>query len=181
MFNKSEKGFALDGTKMIIIAAAVVGLIVWYVFSNFVESSRVRDAERVMSAAAEAQSRHMMNRGRYTLSWVTLNALPLAPYVKQKGEYVSEDGTVFMNKGGGMTNPNNGFKMYFDEAYNGKVFIVAERVNSRYHYTLVRPLGEITVYCLPSSNPLDEKFCMEYMHVNNVADLPEDPRPSWDD
>ena len=77
MFNKSEKGFTLDGTKIVIIAVAVVGFIVWYVFGNFVESSRVTDAERVISAAAEAQSRHMMNRGRYTLSWVTLNALPV--------------------------------------------------------------------------------------------------------
>ena len=175
MFDKEEKGF--HGGTLFALVAVVLAVAVWYVFSNFVESSRAKDAERIISAAIEAQNRYMMNRGRYTTSWVLLNALPLAPYIKQKGEYVSEDGTIFMNKGGGMASPNNGFKIYFDDSYDG-FFIVAERVNSGYHYTLIRPLNEVITYCIPSQNSLDEKFCMKYMNVSQKSDLPADPRLS---
>ena len=175
MFSREEKGFTMNKTMLFMLALVVVGAIVVYVFSNFVESSRLKDAERIISAAVEAQDKYMMSRGRYTTSWVSLNALPLAPYMKLKGDYVSEDGTIFMNKGGGMVNPNNGFKIYFDEIYDD-FYLVAERVNGNYHYTLVRPLGKGTTYCIPSKNSMDEKFCMKYMNVGQVSQLPADPR-----
>lgn len=180
MFKKTEKGLAFNGILVIVFILVAIGFIVWYVFGNFIESSRVKDAERVIAVAVDAQDQYMMSRGRYTQNWTALNAAPLAPYMKQKGEYVSTDGTIFMNKGGGMTTPNDGFKMYFDYV-DGQLFVVAERVGGQYHYTLVRPVLKGTTYCVPSANPLDGKFCMGYMNVKDISSIPADPRPSYYD
>ena len=179
MFDKKGKGFALNGWLVFILIVATAGFVLWYVLGNFVEGSRVKDAERIIGIAVDAQDRYMMSRGHYTQSWTALNAVPLAPYMKQKGKYVNGSGTVFFNKGGGPNTPNNGFKMYFNEI-GSQLFIVAERVNGRYSYTLVRPMSEATIFCIPSKNVLDEKFCAEYMNVDSAAKLPADPRYSTD-
>ena len=176
MFNR--KGFSSNGILITVLILGAIGFVVWYVLGNFVESSRVKDAERIIGIAVDAQDRYMMSRGHYTQSWTALNAIPLVSYVNQKGNYINEEGTILLNKGGGVEHPNNGFKIYFDDI-NGQFFIVAERVNGRYHYSLVRPMSESVIYCVAPKNPLDEKLCMEYMNIKNASELPADPRPSY--
>ncbi len=179
MFNSDRKGFSLMG--IVIIVVVVLGAISFFVFGNFIESSRVTDVERLISAAVESQGRQLMRKGNYTKVWSALDASQLAPYVNKKGEYVSQDGKIFMSKGGGMDKPNNGFKMYFDEI-DGEYFIVAERVNSLYTYTLVRPMKENTIYCLPKKGKKpDVDFCKKYMDVSSAAALPADPRPIFEE
>ncbi|MBO7238781.1 MAG: prepilin-type N-terminal cleavage/methylation domain-containing protein [Elusimicrobiaceae bacterium] len=176
MFNKNKKGFTLLEILVVVLIIGILSTIALRVFDRFVERSRAADAENTIGLAAYAQGHQLMRKGRYTNRWTGLDAAPLATYISKVGDYVNEDGTIYMTKGGGMENPRSGFKMYFQEIGNS-FFIVADRVNWRYGYTLVRPLPEGRIYCIPSgTKKVDEDFCTEYMEVDDVSQIPADPR-----
>jgi len=176
MFNKNKKGFTLLEMLVVVLVIGILTSISIYVFDRFVERSRAADAENTIGLAAYAQGRQLMRKGRYTQKWTALDAAPLATYMDKTGDYINEEGTIFLSKGGGVDHPRSGFKMYFEEK-GDLYFIVAERVNWHYGYTLVKQLPEGRIYCVPSENKhADKAFCMEFMDVDNESDLPEDPR-----
>ncbi len=160
---------------IIVLVSIVVGVVV---FGQFVEQSRATEAENIINLAAAAQGRQLMNKGRYATTWKALDIAPIAPHLTKVGKYINQEGTVYLTKGGGFTKPNSGFRMYFDEV-RGKMYLIAQRINWRYDYTLVRPLGEETTYCVPSDGPkapADKSFCKEFMAVEANKELPQDPR-----
>ena len=83
-----------------------------------------------------------------------------------------------MTNGGGFDKPSSGFKMYFVEK-NGRMFLVAERLNWRYAYTLLREMRTEKTICIPSLGPkapADNSFCHEFMLIPSEKALPPDPR-----
>lgn len=177
-FFRNKKGFTLLEVLAAVLIIAVLTTVAWRVFDRFVERSRASDAENTIGLAAYAQNRQLMRKGRYTLLWTALDAAPLATYMDKTGDYINEEGTIFLNKGGGLENPRGGFKMYFEDI--GDVFfLVADRINWRYTYTLVRPLKSTTTYCVPAAGSgVDANFCEDFMGVESEEDIPEDPRLS---
>lgn len=171
-----KKGFTLMEMLATVLVIAILAAIAIMAYDRFIERTRATDAENTIGLAAYAQGRQLMRKGHYTLLWTALDAAPLATYMNKKGDYVSEDGKIFLTKGGGVEKPRGGFKMYFEEI-NGLYFIVAERVGWHYHYTLVRPLTEERTYCVPMhDDDSDTTFCIDFMNVDTEEQLPPDPR-----
>ena len=174
MFLK-KKGFTLMEMIIAVLIVAILAGAALRVFDRFVERSRASDADNTIGLAAYAQGRQLMRRGNYTTRWTALDAAPLATYMDKTGDYVNEEGTIFFTKGGGEEHPRGGFKMYFVKKGDG-FFIVADRINWHYSYSLVRPLPQGRTYCVPGSSWSDKSFCMEYMEVDDESEIPPDPR-----
>ena len=176
MRNLNNKGISRTALiVMILLLAVVIGVVV---FGQFIEQSRATEAENIINLASAAQGRQLMTKGRYATTWKALDIAPIAPHLNKVGKYINQEGTVYLTKGGGFAKPNSGFKMYFEEV-NRKTYLVAKRMNWRYDYTLVRPLGEETTYCVPSTGPkmpADKSFCKEFMAIEGNKELPQDPR-----
>ena len=175
-----KKGFTLMEMMIVVLVIGILSSIAIHVFDQFVERSRAADAENTIGLAAYAQGRQLMRKGHYTKKWTALDAAPLATYMDKTGDYVNVDGTIFLTKGGGVEKPRSGFKMYFEKR-GTQWFIVADRVNWHYGYSLVRPLPEGKTHCVPSTDKkADMSFCLEYMDVDDEADLPPDPRAAFE-
>ena len=117
MLRRKKKGFTLLEILVAVLIIGILSAIALRVFDRFVERSRAADAENTIGLAAYAQGRQMMRKGRYTEKWTALDAAPLATYMDKTGDYVTEDGTIFLTKGGGVDNPRSGFKMYFQKLF----------------------------------------------------------------
>lgn len=172
----NKKGFTLIEMLVTTLIIAILAAIGWMEYSRFIERTRASEADNTIGLAVYAQSRQLMRKGRYTMYWTSLDAAPLATYMDKTGDYVNEEGTIFLTKGGGFEDPRPGYRMYFEEA-GGKYFVIAERINWRYAYTLVRPFTSTKTYCVPTEgNSSDMDFCLDYMELESESELPEDPR-----
>lgn len=171
-----KKGFTRTQTGLIVLVA--VGLLGWaaVALDGLMERASAAEATNIMNLAAAAQGRQMMRKGRYSKIWSGLDAAQLATFLKKPKEYFDKRGQVLFTQGGGEQNPKSGFKVYFEEK-NDRFFVVAERINWRYGYVLVQRLPEEQLYCLPvSGKRADINFCLDFMGVDRLEDLPADPR-----
>ena len=176
MFQKNKKGFTLIEILVVVLIIAILTAIGMMEYDRFVERARSAEADNIIGLVSYAQTRQMMRKGSYTNKWTALDAAPLAAYMDKTGDYINEEGTIFLTKGGGIENPRSGFEMYF-ENIEGSYFIVAHRIgSSNYGYTFVRPIEERKTYCVPSFKRADMDFCLEYMNVDDESELPADPR-----
>lgn len=177
---KTQNGFTLLELTTVIIVIAILVIMATSYYEHAIENIRKADVISLMGTEISAQDRYHLIKHRYTHAWHNLDTAPVQvrkaypenPFANGK------ENTIFFTRGKKANGePRQGFQVYFEDIA-GTWYMTADRVGStKYGYTLVRPFNTERVYCLPTNqNDVSITICTDFMGVDSVEELPEDPR-----
>lgn len=179
---KKHAGFTLlELITVVIIVAVLVTMAISY-YKRAVENMRMTEVISLMGVEIAAQERFMLLKRHYTKHWHMLDTAP----VQVRRAYAENnysngvENTVFFTRGKKHNgDPASGFQMYF-ENIGQSWFVTADRVgDGDFKYTLIRPFDSEQVFCLPGNDETNSiNVCLGFMGVDDVSELPRDPRLS---
>lgn len=181
---KLQSGFTLLELIITIIMAAILVAMAMAYYEHAIENIRKADVVSLMGTEISAQDRYRLTKHHYTHKWHNLDTAPVQVR-KPSADNLFANGmenTIFFTRGKKANGePRQGFQVYFEDI-GGSWYMTADRVGStKYGYTLVRPFNTERIFCIPTNqNEVSITICTDFMGVDTVEELPEDPRHQAD-
>ncbi len=176
--NKQTAGFTILELCVCMIIVGILGSMALLYYEQAMENVRRADMLSLLGTEIAAQDRYHLIKGRYTKYWHELDVAPVqVRYKRADNPYADPENKKFYSRGKKSNGePRSGFEVYFEQ-FGQNWFMVGQRVpeGDKYQYTLVRPFNADRVYCIPKTEK-DEVICLNVMGLDDVAELPADPR-----